>query len=154
MRSISSLIKQLQADYPEVTFTASDDFKWSAKQGVISYNPDAVHADAFCLHELSHAIFKHYTYKRDIELLQHERDAWKYAQDILAVRYKVVVPSDIAQVSLDTYRDWLHARSTCPSCGASGVQIAMRSYRCVACGHTWGVNEARICALKRYSIGS
>lgn len=151
MRSINSLIKQLQTDYPTITFTPSDDFKWSTQQGVIFYNPSAPHAEAFCLHELSHAILEHYSYKKDVELLQHERNAWEYAQRVLSDQYNVIIDEETTQNSLDTYRDWLHARSTCPSCGATGVQVAIRDYKCIACSNAWRVNEARICALKRYS---
>lgn len=150
MRSINSLIKQLQTDYPEITFTPSDDFKWSTQQGVIFYNPNALHAEAFCLHELSHAILKHYSYKKDVELLQHERNAWEYAQRFLSDQYDVIIDEETAQNSLDTYRDWLHARSTCPQCNATGVQKTARSYHCMACKQDWLVNEARLCALRRY----
>lgn len=151
MPSIKLLIKQLQTDHPELKFAPSDDFKWSADQRVIFYNPHMVYAEAFCLHELSHAILGHYSYKRDIELLQHERDAWEYALETLAAHYNINIDDNTAQTSLDTYRDWLHARSTCPSCTATGMQTAINKYRCVACSQTWKVNEARICSLKRYS---
>lgn len=152
MHSINLLIKQLQADYPSISFATSDDFKWSARGATIFYDPKASEAEAFCLHELSHAVLEHYGYKRDIELLQHERDAWKYAQEVLAVHYSTSVNDNTIQTSLDTYRDWLHARSTCPSCKATGVQVAIREYKCVACSHAWRVNEARMCALKRYDF--
>ena len=59
---------------------------------------------------------------------------------------------EVIQEHLDTYRDWLHARSICPSCTANGYQISSHTYECPACLHTWRVNEARICALRRYSL--
>jgi hypothetical protein len=34
------------------------------------------------------------------------------------------------------------------------LQSKHLEYRCVACGHHWKVNEARVCALRRYLITS
>lgn len=102
------------------------------------------------LHELSHAVLNHTDYLKDIGLLELERNAWDYAQTTLAPLYDVTIEEDIVQDSLDTYRDWLHARSTCPECGATGLQVKQRDYKCVACQTTWHVNDARFCALRRY----
>ena len=61
------------------------------------------------------------------------------------------VVEDFIEEHLDTYRDWLHARSSCPDCTATGYQTDASTYACPACSHTWRVNEARICQLRRYS---
>lgn len=149
MHSINSLITRLQADYPELTFKPAADFKWSAANATVFYDTNAKAAKALCLHELSHAILKHRIYNRDVDLLKLERDAWDFAQQNLASRYNVIITDELAQENLDTYRDWLHARSTCPTCNATGIQSSQSDYRCLACGGIWKVNEARICALKR-----
>lgn len=94
----------------------------------------------------------HQDYDKDIRLIQMERDAWAYATASLAARYNVDISDDTVQTALDTYRDWLHARSQCPSCQATGVQVKQHTYKCLACSRLWKVNEARLCALRRYKL--
>ena len=152
MPSTRLLIKKLQRDFSEYTFEPANGFWWSAAKATIFYDPKSTDRDAFTLHELSHAILQHQGYERDIELLKLERDAWKYAQETLAHRYDVTISAETVQDNLDTYRHWLHARSTCPECQTTGIQTRNSDYRCLACGHHWRVNEARLCALRRYSL--
>ncbi len=151
MPSTSSLISRLAADYPKFSFEIADQFRWSAEKRTVFINAKAPHSAAFSLHELSHAVLDHQDYYHDIDLLKLERDAWEYAKNSLAHQYDVEINDTIIQDNLDTYRDWLHSRSTCPHCKATGLQTASKQYKCVACGHEWRVNEARICALRRYS---
>jgi tRNA(Ile2) C34 agmatinyltransferase TiaS len=101
------------------------------------------------LHELSHGLLNHADYNYDIELIAMECKAWDKVGE-LAKKYEIVINDNIIQLTLDTYRDWLHSRSTCPSCKATGIQDGKKSYSCLACGYKWRVNEARICALRRY----
>lgn len=151
MPSTSSLISQLKLNHPEFYFKEFDQFSWSPQEKTVRYNSHLQHANSFLLHELSHGLLHHADYKRDIELLAMERDAWDKAVE-LGNMYDVVITDDIVESTLDSYRDWLHARSTCPHCKANGLQTSIKAYTCVACGHTWRVNEARTCALRRYSI--
>lgn len=150
MPSMKSLISQLSADYPQFQFKTADEFRWSADHQTIFANLHASHNREFLLHELSHALLGHKVYEKDIDLIKYERDAWEYAMSRLSQMYDIAISEDIAQNNLDTYRDWLHARSTCPSCQATGLQIGRKEYSCVACGATWSVNEARLCGLKRH----
>jgi len=80
-----------------------------------------------------------------------ERQAWDYTIK-LAPKYNVAISDDMVQLTLDSYRDWLHARSTCPNCKATGVQTEKYTYVCPACSRKWQVNEARTCALRRYGV--
>jgi hypothetical protein len=152
MPSTNSIINTLQTDFPQFHFKTASEFWWSAATKTIYIDQDAEHNQVFALHELSHALLGHYGYKRDIELLKLERDAWDYAITTLAPRYGVTINEDTVQDNLDTYRHWLHARSTCPECEAIGLQTKEQSYSCIGCGHKWRVNEARLCALRRYSL--
>lgn len=155
MPSIRSTINQLQGDFPGYRFEAATEFWWSAMKETIYYNPKSMNSYAYTLHELSHAILGHRGYQKDIELLKLERDAWEYARNILAPEYNTTISDDIIQDNLDTYRQWLHARSTCPECETTGIQTrGTLTYRCLACGHHWQVNEARLCALRRYSLNT
>lgn len=152
MPSINWLLNRLKNDYPELTFTPADEFLWSAVKKTVYFNPEATNSIAYTLHELSHALLDHRGYERDIELIKLERDAWDYTSRSLASAYKVTIDSDLIQDNLDTYREWLHSRSSCPECNATGLQRKYRRYQCITCGNTWRVNEARVCALRRYSL--
>lgn len=149
MPSTISLIKRLKADYPQFKFIKSSNYSWSHSDSTIYYadNDDI----SFLFHELSHGVLNHTDYNRDIELIAMEREAWDYTIKI-ASEYNISISNDIIQSTLDTYRDWLHKRSTCPNCTAIGVQIKKQSYKCLACGHQWQVNESRTCALRRYTL--
>ncbi len=150
MPSTSSLLNKLKTDFPELTFSSSSAFSWSPTTKTVSYHLEEAHAGAFLLHELSHGILNHQEYKRDIELIAMETAAWEKAK-ALASTYAVPVHEDTVEDSLDTYREWLHSRSSCPECTATGFQTSKNTYECAACSHTWRVNEARLCALRRYT---
>lgn len=149
MRSTSSLAKQLQNDYPALRFAPGDAFHWSPDTTTISYIPDSDDTPDL-LHELAHALLKHRDFARDILLLAMERDAWQYARQFLATTYDTPISEDTIDSALDSYRDWLHERSVCPKCKATGIQIKQSTYKCLACTATWTVNDARTCALRRY----
>lgn len=152
MPSTPSLIQKLSDDFPDIVFEESDTFQWSSDTHTILYNPLESSASQHILHELAHAILGHRTYNRDIELLKMEREAWAHAQDTLGVRYDILMEDSTREQALDSYRDWLHARSTCPNCKATGMETGKHLYKCPACLQTWRVNEARLCGLKRYSV--
>lgn len=154
MHSIAPLLTHLRIDYPLFSFVKAVDFSWSPSKQTIYYTTgetDTGHTIAFLLHELSHAVLSHADYNRDIELINMERQAWDKAKE-LASTYSVRIDDDIIETTLDSYRDWLHARSTCPNCSATGIQIKNRTYNCPVCHGQWRVNEARICALRRYKM--
>lgn len=149
MPSTTSLASRLAADFTQIHFVEGSDFHWSPTDKTISYIPVSQNTAAL-LHEVAHAILGHASYKRDVELLERERSAWTYAYRELSGRYEVPMSEDDIQQALDTYRDWLHARSTCPACEATGIQTKQSEYKCIACHTVWKVNDARICALRRY----
>jgi hypothetical protein len=151
MQSILLLADNLQKDYPQFSFTAGGEFRWAPDNQSIFYD-QASSDTAALLHELSHAILAHTDYHRDVELLELERAAWRFAAGHLAKKYKVVISNDQIEDSLDSYRDWLHARSTCPNCKAIGLQTKPDQYKCIACFEVWRVNDARACALRRYKV--
>jgi hypothetical protein len=154
MQSTTSLLKDLRIAYPNYSFEEGNDFYWDHNTRTVFYSPSTSDLSwkAHLLHELAHAELDHHSYTRDIELLAKERDAWSYASSHLAPLYDLVIDSDIVKSAMDTYRDWMHARSTCPSCQAIGLEIRKNTYQCPACRDTWHVNEARICNLQRHRI--
>lgn len=152
MPSTRSLVTNLRAEYPDYTFVSGDTFAWSAPSATLTYDPSQVNWQLLLLHELGHALLDHTSYQRDIDLLKMERDAWEHVRTSLATIYNLTYSDALAQEHLDTYRDWLHARSSCPSCQATGLQVNRHHYRCLACRQEWTVNEARLCALRRYTV--
>lgn len=152
MQSITLVIKSLKKDYPEIHFILGDDFLWSHKDNTVYYsNNDAEISLLF--HELAHAVLGHCDYKKDVELLKMEATAWDKAIE-LAKKYEVKIDEKLIESTLDTYRDWLHARSTCKNCQAIGLQIKKNTYKCITCDNQWRVNEARTCSLKRYNLNT
>lgn len=149
MESTNSLIDKLRLLYPAITFKKDRQARWAPSENTIYFDPSEEN-EAILLHELAHYILKHDSYKSDIDLIKMERDAWEKAKD-LSVEYGIPIDEETLQDHLDSYREWLHARSTCPSCHATGHQTKPSFYRCVACDTTWKVNEARTCGLKRYT---
>lgn len=150
MPSIDLLIKTLVHDFPSVTFHEGEHFSWAPSTKTVSFCLSEPHGAERLLHEVAHAKLAHKGYERDIDLIAMERDAWQLARTTLSETYGLPIASDVVETHMDTYRDWLHARSTCPHCTATGMQIGKRTYKCVACLKTWDVNEARVCALRRY----
>ena len=156
MRITPRLIDMLKQNYgtksgavTQIIFTPGNDFSWDHTKSVITYNPDDPHGAEYLLHEASHAFLGHENYGTDIELIKMERDAWEKAR-VLGVDTGIKIDNSTIEASLDTYRDWLHARSLCPACDATGYQSAQNSYQCPSCHQKWRVNEARSCGLKRY----
>lgn len=151
MPTIDSALKKLQKDFPALTFHAGELFRWEPAGQTVFYNETEPDALCYLLHEVGHATLNHDTYSRDIELVAMERDAWQHAKTVLAPDLEITIPAHIVEDSLDTYRDWLHSRSTCPVCNANGIQTDEREYTCVVCRNTWLVNQATGCQLKRYT---
>jgi len=147
--TMPSINSQLTKDFPSFQFEASDDFHWSPNNKTIYFKAGEPNSPLL-IHELSHALLGHDAYASDVALLKMEREAWNKAID-LASRYNIVIKDEVIESHLDTYREWLHARSTCPTCNANGYQIKKAIYRCLACSCEWKVNEARLCGLKRYT---
>lgn len=150
MPSIHSLLLQLKADYPSLSFKPATEFFWSPSEKTVYYNEKADDQWVTLIHELAHGVLNHSEYRKDVQLLHMERQAWSKAEDI-AKAYGEEISEETIETHLDSYRDWLHKRSTCPNCEAIGIQIKQQLYSCPACLNQWRVNEARTCGLRRYS---
>ena len=162
MPSILQLVKTFSSNYPNIKFAPGERFSWSPSNSTIYYvdsnnntGNDATSSEesspALLVHELGHALLGHASYQRDVELVGMEAAAWEEARKI-AKSHGIDISDDDVQDHLDTYREWLHSRSTCPNCTANGFQTGKLTYSCPACTHNWRVNEARLCALRRYSL--
>lgn len=144
------LLSRLRADYPDIAFVVGDDFKWSNSRGELTVIENE--SPLYILHELAHALLEHADFELDILLVKQEREAWDFVRSTLAPKYSLQADESLIEESLDTYRQWMHARSTCPSCGLSCLQTKTSTYVCVNCRCSWRPNDARRCALRRYKL--
>jgi hypothetical protein len=142
---MQTLLKQFRADFPELTFVEGTAFCWSPEHKQIFYYLEKSRVASWSLlHELAHALLGHHTYDSDLELLMLEIAAWEKAKE-LAGHYDKVIDEDHIQDCIDTYRDWLDARSTCPRCLGNGLQLDSRHYNCFNCQLKWRVTNSRFC---------
>lgn len=143
-------LKDLKQAFRQYQFAAGEVFSWAPDQNTIFHPKVSTEADvANLLHEIAHAELGHNTYGLDIELIKHEVAAWQHAAEVLAPQFNLSIDQDLIEDSLDTYRRWLHDRSSCPNCGHNGLQTTQNTYNCSNCRCSWRVNEARNCALRR-----
>jgi hypothetical protein len=143
---MNSLIATLSKDYPALGFEPGSVFTWSPKNKRIIYKTDdsGLIASWSLLHEVGHALLDHQDFNSDFELLTMEVEAWEKAKQ-LAAQHQITIDDDHIEDCLDTYRDWLYQRSTCPDCTSSSLQTDRRTYECFNCGMTWQVSSSRHC---------
>lgn len=143
----SLVLEQIQSDYPTIEFVKSSKFSWHAGSKLVTYMPftqDDMQGAWALLHELGHALLDHTDFDTDIELLKIEVAAWEQAHE-LAKSYNVTIEDEYIQNCLDSYRDWLHLRSTCPTCFERSLQVDKHTYRCLNCHTEWHVTRSRLC---------
>lgn len=154
-KSMEQLLDQLRASHPHISFVAGNTFVWSPETQEVFYKENARDDKAIwsLLHETGHALLNHTGYKADMELVLLEMAAWDKAK-VLASEVGVTISEDHVQDCLDTYRDWLHKRSICPSCTTKCLQQSdMRHYRCHNCHTTWKVTASRFARAYRSTKG-
>lgn len=145
------LVTELHQLYPSLNFVPANRAAWSPKDQTIHYSSKSstiLHYEL--LHEVGHALLDHRTFSLDFELLQLEIAAWEKANQ-LAQKLKLDIDPEHIQNCLDTYRNWLYQRSTCPTCTASGIQCKSKEYRCINCNKQWKVSPSRLCRSYRRS---
>ena len=139
------LTSQLRIDYPDISFIEGDRASWSAATQTVTFVPHGDKHETYALlHELGHGLLGHQDFDSDVDLLRKETAAWQKARE-LAPTYNIDLDENHVQDCLDTYRDWLHKRSTCVHCHSHGIQKNMRTYVCLNCGSQWHVTSNRLC---------
>lgn len=151
-KTIENFIDCLRQDYPQFNFKSGKQDHWSPKNKTIHYDSRqaAAGVKSGVLHELAHALLDHSTYHSDFELLKLESNAWELASK-LGKKYGVKIDDEHIQNCLDTYRDWLHRRSACPTCGTHVLQKDASHYRCFNCHAHWQVSSGRFVRAYRKS---
>ena len=150
------LINKLSKDFPDIRFIRGTTFMWSPSKNAVYYQEQGISRSTgiwTLLHELGHALNKHKKYSYDIELIEMEAEAWQTAQN-LSSKYNQQINYNHIQNCLDTYRDWVHLRSTCPMCDSVCAQNTKTEYSCHNCGHRWMVSSVKFCRPYRLSLNS
>jgi hypothetical protein len=148
---MQSLIHRLQSQFPTICFRADTRFYWSPEKSEVVYKANARGHEArwALLHETSHALLHHSSYRNDFELVEMEVAAWERAKTLAAELQLDAIDEDHIQDCLDTYRDWLHKRCLCPECGTRSFQQDAQHYNCHNCATTWQVTPSRFCRSYR-----
>lgn len=144
---MNELLPKLQEAFPGLSFAPGTVFSWSPKDQTVIYVKDAsesTNPEWSLLHEVGHALLEHQSYASDFELVKLEAAAWEKATK-LARDYGISIDTEHIQDCLDTYRDWLHKRSTCPACNTTSLQRNMTTYCCYNCNTEWRVSRTKIC---------
>lgn len=127
----ATFFARVRSDFPEIKFVSGRRFSFRAPRTVF-YAKDEDGAEMLLLHEIGHAILGHSDFKTEIERLKMERAAWEEARK-LAKRYGVLFDEEFVEERLDTYRDWLHKKSSCPECGLTRFQTVDGVFHCPQC---------------------
>ncbi|MBQ2695270.1 hypothetical protein IJG04_01375 [Candidatus Saccharibacteria bacterium] len=127
----NDFLKRLKTDYSDLRFRNGRKFAFRPPKTVI-LGPVEPFSELLALHEVSHAILGHKTFRMDVERLRMESEAWDKARE-LAIEYGIEINEDLIEDELDTYRDWLHQRSRCPKCGLTRFQTQDTKYHCPQC---------------------
>lgn len=129
--SLAQLKKRLKLDYPEFQFKDGPKFSWRPPK-TIFFGPQEDKDYLLALHELGHALSGHTSFNTDIQRIKIESEAWEKART-LCNKYNIPYDEDFAEAQLDTYRDWLHTKSTCKTCGLTMYQTKDGFYHCPQC---------------------
>jgi hypothetical protein len=143
----TSLLELLSASYPAINYAPGDDFYWHPAEKTVYYPDDQIDSDfgkLQLLHETAHALLKHKDYDFDGQLIKIELAAWQKCQELAPI-YLVAFEERYIQECLDSYRDWLHKRSTCIDCGQISLQIHPFLYKCFNCQASWRVPASPLC---------
>lgn len=133
------ILNKIQNDYPNLKFEPGQAACWAPEDNTVFYGTPFTEKEAWALyHEIGHATSEHKSFNSDVDLILKEVDAWEKAKNI-AGRYKMTIDSDFIEGCLDSYRDWLHKRSTCPNCKQKGINKDSGSYCCLNCQASWTV---------------
>lgn len=152
MTKLNDVLVQLQNQDTSVKYIAGNEFKWSYKERTITYINNNEYTSIWALiHESAHAQLNHNNYKTDQQLLTLEMQAWQRAKTI-ANSLDVKIDQDYIEDCLDTYRDWLHKRSTCPTCHIASTQNNVGTYKCFNCLCCWNVPVSPQCKIIKTKV--
>lgn len=148
---LKELLAELSAQNSDVSFTKSSHFRWSPEENTVFYNPSSKTVILSLLHEVGHMLCGHSTYSSDIGLLRMEVAAWQSARE-LAEKYSIDIDEEHIEKCLDSYREWMYRRSSCPLCTQAGIEKQTGVYSCINCYKKWRVTTAKFCRVYRKTV--
>ena len=148
MHNLNDVLAQLKKQNPTIKYVKGNDFKWSFSSKTITYLNNNIITNIWSLiHETAHAQLDHQNYKTDQQLLTLEMQAWQRAKIIAKSLNGLIIDQDHIENCLDTYRDWLHKRATCPNCNVTTLQKGVGAYKCFNCHCSWNVPASPQCKI-------
>ncbi len=142
MTSMEEFISILEQDFPDISFRQGSDFHFHPPTTVFYPDPTPTEytkneLKLLLLHEIGHANLHHKNYKSAVDLLQMEAAAWEEAKNN-SKKYHIPWNEDFKDDRLDSYRDLLHKKSSCPRCRLNGYYSTRdQLYHCPNCNHSW-----------------
>ena len=131
-----AFVKKLVQDYPQFRFRFNSK-RFSYRNSTIFIGPPQPFFALQTLHELGHALCHHKDYTTSVSRLKIECEAWERAKTayLELPDHLKTFPWDEEYIedSLDTYRAWLHTKSTCKNCGLTCYQTEDGVYHCPRC---------------------
>lgn len=134
--ALNSLVSRLQRDYPEFHFVYGKRFSFRPPKTIVIGPDEGKNTPLLVFHELGHAISGEYSYALSIERLKIESLAWQEGKKAYQNYQDLALPAwddSFVEDNLDTYRNWLHQKSKCPSCGLTRYQDANQKWCCPYC---------------------
>lgn len=142
---------QIMTDFNTIKFIPSDKFSWSPEDNVVFFNGSSSNSEWSLLHEVGHVQCRHNNYASDLGLLKMEVEAWQKARQ-LAKKYAINIDESHIDKCVDSYRDWLYRRSSCPNCTQAGVEKTLGQYICINCKNQWKVTAEKFCRVYRRNL--
>ena len=125
----AATVQQIITDHPQFRFRRGPKFAFHPPKTIILGPPEPKYT-LLALH--GHALCKHHHASTHVQRLKIESEAW-YAAKRLCLSYGISYDEDFAEDQLDTYRDWLHTKSACPTCRLTRFQTPDGKYQCPRC---------------------
>lgn len=126
-----AFLETIQTSYPEYNFHPGQKFLFRPPK-TINYLESDDNFRLLLLHELAHALLGHFSYQKSLERLQIERDTWEKTRELCKF-YSIPFDETLAEAELDTYRDWVHQKTLCKTCGLSCLEVSSESLYCPFC---------------------
>ena len=130
-----SFLDTIKHAYPTFSFRPGPKFLFRPPKSIYYQEMDDNYR-LLLLHELSHALLGHFSYEKSLERLQIERDAWEKTRE-LCEKHSVAFDESVAESELDTYRDWVHQKTLCKTCGLTCLEVSPESLYCPFCQKTF-----------------
>lgn len=130
-----AFLETLKSEFPNFSFKPGRKFLFRPKKSIF-YLEDNENFRLLLLHELAHALLGHFSFETSLDRLKIERDAWDKTRSLCA-DFNVPFLEEVAEAELNSYRDWLHQKTLCKTCGLSCIEVDSESLFCPFCQKTY-----------------